>query len=108
MIERRRVRGHQWSMLGGLTCLGLGMVLFGIDRFLHGPLLPDAFGAYGLLLPVMVGLTVLAGLAGGLAYWSMVERAWSLHRRAGMFAVFSGSSSSAIHLLLLVMKAWMT
>lgn len=103
-IEGRDVKRHQFRMLTGTVSLAFMIVLYvlfsSVSLFVY-----DGFyrSAFWLLWWLTVGLGGSGILLTWLAIWAMLERAWDLHRRAGMFGFMSGTVSALAALLSTVM-----
>lgn len=106
-ILGRRVRRHQWHMLTGGGLLVLVLVTFWSVRLGVGSLYGGPYpGAFEWFVTVQLGLGTASCLLMGLALWSMWERVWDLHRRAGMFAFASGFVASGVSEVLVGMALW--
>lgn len=103
-IQSGDVPVHRERMVQGGGLLLAELALFWGTGLFSGPLYGGGFNAaYGLLWWVHLGLGTASCLTGSLAYWAMVERAWDLHRRSGMFAFLSGCVASLLLVLMAVM-----
>lgn len=106
-ILNRRVHRHQWHMLVGGSLVVLTLVVFWGARLLVGGLYQGGFrNAFEWFVVLQLGLGTASCLLMGLALWSMWERVWDLHRRAGMFAFASGFVASGIGEVLVGMALW--
>lgn len=103
-IEAKDVKRHQFRMITGTVSLGALVVLYVLFSVFSVVDYGGFYrGAFWLLWWITVGLGVSGMLLTWLAIWAMLERAWDLHRRAGMFGFMSGTVSAVTALLSTVM-----
>lgn len=99
-IEDRDVKNHQFRMILGTISLGLLVLLYVLLSWFSVLRYAGFYqGAYWLLWWVTVGVGLSGMILTWLAIWAMLERAWDLHRRAGMFGFVSGTVSGCTALL---------
>lgn len=103
-IEGRDVKRHQFRMLTGTIALVFLVCFYGgfslVSLFEYEGLYRSAFW---LLWWLTLGLGISGMTLTWLAIWAMLERAWDLHRRAGMFGFMSGTVSAITALLSTIM-----
>lgn len=93
-IESRQIKDHQFRMLMGTIALGVIVCFYTINLIVPLRDYTGLYrGAYTLSYWLTLGLGVSGLLLSILAIWAMLETAWDLHRRAGMFGMLSGTVS---------------
>lgn len=103
-ISRRNVKKHQFRMLTGFVLFTVSLLIFWSHFYGNATPYEGNFPeAFGLLFWIHLGLGVAGVVLGGLTLWSVAENVWELHRRTGMFTVFSASVSSVLALIMILM-----
>lgn len=103
-IDDKAVKDHQYRMLAGYISLLVALALYWAMEIKFYPLYTGSFqAAFWLMSWLQRILGVFSLIFGGIALWSVQEGSWTLHRRLGMFTFLSGSTTSLISCLLIVM-----